>query len=134
MHDEASGSLSDDVLIEEIKSVEGMIDTAYDAVDVEIPPRYFRPGSGFFHDRMRKVVQRLGYRLVLGSVYPHDPQIPYAFLNARHVLSMIRPGGIIICHDRRKWTAPMLRRVLPAMRRRGYRVVTVSELLKQGKR
>jgi peptidoglycan/xylan/chitin deacetylase (PgdA/CDA1 family) len=43
----------------------------------------------------------------------------------------LRPGGIIICHDRRSWTAPMLQKVLPEMRRRGYRVVTVTELLKE---
>ncbi|KAI4231688.1 MAG: hypothetical protein L6R40_007662 [Gallowayella cf. fulva] len=132
MRDEPSRSLSDDALTEQIKSVEGMIDKAYAAVDVESPPRYFRPGSGFFHDRMRKVVHRLGYRLVLGSVYPHDPQIPYWRVNSRHVLSMLRPGSIIICHDRRKWTAPMLRRVLPEVRRRGYRVVNLSALLREG--
>ncbi|KAL8725710.1 MAG: hypothetical protein Q9166_007195 [cf. Caloplaca sp. 2 TL-2023] len=133
MHDEPSRSLSDNILIKHIKSVEKIVDDAYAPASVEnLPPRYFRPGSGFFHNRMRKVVHDLGYRLVLGSIYPHDPQIPYPWANARHILSMLRPGGIIICHDRRKWTAPMLRRVLPEMKRRGYRVVTVSELMRQG--
>ena len=33
---------------------------------------YFRPGSGFFSSRMQRLVKELGYRLVLGSVYPHD--------------------------------------------------------------
>jgi peptidoglycan/xylan/chitin deacetylase (PgdA/CDA1 family) len=63
-------------------------------------------------------------------VYPHDPQIGYPSVNARHILSMVRPGSIIICHDRREWTAPMLRKVLPELKRRGYRVTTVSGLLK----
>ncbi|KAL8676962.1 MAG: hypothetical protein Q9186_006571 [Xanthomendoza sp. 1 TL-2023] len=139
MHDEPSRSLNDATLTAQIKAVERMIDHAYTAASAGVdvvessPPRYFRPGSGFFHHRMRKIVHQLGYRLVLGSIYPHDPQIPYWRVNARHILSMLRPGGIIICHDRRKWTAPMLRRVLPEMRRRGYRVVTVSELLREGK-
>jgi peptidoglycan/xylan/chitin deacetylase (PgdA/CDA1 family) len=44
---------------------------------------------------------------------------------------MLQPGGIIICHDRRSWTVPMLQKVLPEMRRRGYHVVTVTELLKE---
>ncbi len=132
MHDEPSKALSNDDLVSQIASVEKMIDTAYTSAGVKLPPRYFRPGSGFFHDRMRKLVQRLGYRLVLGSIYPHDPQISYWRVNARHILSMLRPGGIVICHDRRKWTAPMLRRVLPDMKRRGYRVVSVSELLAEG--
>ncbi|KAL8802816.1 MAG: hypothetical protein Q9182_003576 [Xanthomendoza sp. 2 TL-2023] len=133
MHDEPSRALSDDALIAQINSVQRLIDQAYAAVDVASPPRYFRPGSGFFHDRMLKVVHRLGYRLVLGSVYPHDAQIPYWRVNARHILSMLRPGSIIICHDRRIWTVPMLRKVLPEMRRKGYRVVTISELLREEK-
>ncbi len=131
MRDEPSLSLSDDALTEQLGLVENMVHEAYAAVNVDLPPKYFRPGSGFFSGRMRKVVQALGYRLVLGSIYPHDPQIPYWRLNARHILSMLRPGAIIICHDRRNWTPPMLRKVLPEIRRRGYRVVTVTELPKQ---
>ncbi|KAL8859728.1 MAG: hypothetical protein Q9178_003843 [Gyalolechia marmorata] len=132
MHDEPSKALSDDDLVSQIASVENIIDKAYNSAGVKPPPRYFRPGSGFFHDRMRKLVQRLGYRLVLGGIYPHDPQISYWRVNARHILTMLRPGGIVICHDRRKWTAPMLRTVLPEMKRKGYRVASVSDLLAEG--
>ena len=131
MHDEPSRSLSDAALRQQIQSVEGMVHEAYAAMDAEKPPKYFRPGSGFFSERMRKVLASLEYRLVLGSIYPHDPQIPFWRVNARHVLSMLRPGGIIVCHDRRSWTVPMLRKVLPEVRRRGYRVVTVTELLRE---
>jgi peptidoglycan/xylan/chitin deacetylase (PgdA/CDA1 family) len=80
---------------------------------------------------MRALLHRLGYRLVLGDVYPHDPQVPFWKINAKHILSMVQPGSIIACHDRREWTAPMLQKVLPELTRRGYRVVTVSELLKE---
>ena len=131
MHDEPSLPLSDANLVEQIQSVEEMLQKPYTDVGAKPPPKYFRPGSGLFNTRMRKLLGRLGYRLVLGSIYPHDPQIPYWRLNASHVLSMLRPGGIIICHDRRSWTAPMLRNVLPEIRRRGYRVVNVTELLRE---
>ena len=131
MNDEPSRSLSDAVLASQIESVREKLHDAYAAVGAEGPPNYFRPGSGFFSDRMRKNLQDLGYRLVLGSIYPHDPQIPFWRVNARHILSMLRPGAIIICHDRRSWTVPMLQKVLPEIRRRGYRIVTVTELLKE---
>lgn len=133
MHDEPSRSLSDATLVDQIHSVEGTVHEAYTAVDAEPPPKYFRPGSGFFSERMRKTLGRLGYRLVLGSIYPHDPQIPFWRINANHILSMLRPGAIIICHDRRSWTAPMLRKVLPEIRRQGYRVTTVTELLNEAR-
>ena len=133
MHDEPSRSLSDAALVDQIHSVEGMLGEIYTTMDANPPPKYFRPGSGFFSGRMRKMLGRLGYRLVLGSIYPHDPQIPFWRINASHILSMLRPGGIIICHDRRSWTAPMLRKVLPEIRHRGYRIVTVTELLKEAR-
>ncbi|MCJ1403737.1 hypothetical protein MMC11_006960 [Xylographa trunciseda] len=132
MHDEPSRSLSDGMLVDHIQSVENMIEEVYAASDTEhTPPRYFRPGSGFFSEKMRNMLRRLDYQLVLGSIYPHDPQIPFWRINARHIMSMLHPGGIIVCHDRRSWTVPMLRKVLPEIRRRGYRIVTVTELLKE---
>ncbi len=136
MRDEPSRALPDAELAAQIDAVGGRIRDAYRAAGrpaADAPP-YFRPGSGFFSDRMRRLVGRLGLRIVLGGVYPHDPQIASPWLNARHILSMVRPGAIIICHDRRAWTAPMLRRVLPELRRRGYRVVTVTQLLKEAAR
>ncbi|KAI9928327.1 hypothetical protein ASPWEDRAFT_170674 [Aspergillus wentii DTO 134E9] len=136
MHDEPSRALSDAVLTEQIAAVQAKIEEAYKSAgdETEGRPRnwLFRPGSGFFSERMRKVVARLGYRLVLGNVYPHDPQVPFWRLNASHILSMVKPGSIIVCHDRREWTVPMLQRVLPELKRRGYQVVTVTELLEAG--
>ena len=131
MNDEPSRSLSDAALVEQIHLVEDILQQAYAAMGTEYPPKYFRPGSGFFNARMRRLLKKFDYRLVLGNIYPHDPQIPFWRVNARHILSMLQPGGIIICHDGRKWTAPMLRKVLPEMRRKGYRVVSITELLKE---
>lgn len=135
MHDEASRSLPTQELQAQIKQVESLIATAYSSANIDLPDRkYFRPGSGFFSERMRKLVKELGYKLVLGDIYPHDPQIPYWRINAKHVLSMLKPGGIIICHDRRSWTVPMLRKVVPEMKRRGYKITTVSGLLEHAEK
>jgi peptidoglycan/xylan/chitin deacetylase (PgdA/CDA1 family) len=130
MHDEPSRSLSPQQLAEQLIEVEGYINTTYASLGKARPPnRFFRPGSGFFSSSMRQQVQAMGYQMVLGSVYPHDPQISYPSINARHLLSMVRPGSIVICHDRRGWTVPMLRKVLPGLKSRGYTVTTVSGLL-----
>jgi peptidoglycan/xylan/chitin deacetylase (PgdA/CDA1 family) len=131
MHDEPSRSLSDAKLTEEILAVERSINAVYLSVRVGGRPKYFRPGSGFFSSRLRAILKKLGYHLVLGNIYPHDPQIPSPWLNSKHILSMIRPGGIIVCHDRRGWTLPMLKKVLPELKRKGYSVVTVTKLLKE---
>lgn len=151
LRDEASRALGVEELGGQMGQVQRAMESAYRAAGRAVPwadgggadgagavggsPKpglYFRPGSGFFSDRMRLLVKEMGYRMVLGSIYPHDPQIPYAWVNARHILSMLRPGGIIVCHDRRSWTAPMLDRVLPALERKGYKAVTITELLAAG--
>jgi peptidoglycan/xylan/chitin deacetylase (PgdA/CDA1 family) len=152
MRDEAARELGMPELERQIGAVEEVIDRAYaateesehgprkkeggeeeseDVQEVHRGPagRYYRPGSGLFNSKMRALVKKLGYRLVLGDVYPHDAQIPYAWLNARHILGMFRSGSIIICHDRRSWTAPMLKKVLPVMKKKGWKVVSLSELL-----
>ncbi|KAH6630664.1 carbohydrate esterase family 4 protein [Chaetomium sp. MPI-SDFR-AT-0129] len=135
MRDEPARGLGSEELEEQIKRTQEVIDAAYVAEGRTPPPvgrgRYYRPGSGFFSERIRGVARKLGYRVVLGSIYPHDAQVAWWRVNARHVLSMLHRGGIIICHDRRSWTEPMLRRVLPEMRRRGYQAVTLTELLKE---
>lgn len=74
----------------------------------------------------------MGYHLTLGDIYPHDPFVPFWKINNWHILSSVHPGGIIICHDGRSWTPPMLRKLLPELKRRGYRVVTLTALLKEG--
>lgn len=84
MHDEPSRPLSDTTLVEQIHSVEGLLNKTYAAVNVEPPSKYFRPGSGLFSERMRQMLGRLDYLMVLSSIYPHDPQIPYWRINARH--------------------------------------------------
>ena len=129
MHDEPSINLPSDTLDDEINQVNTMIDETYEAVGQQRASHYFRPGSGIFSTRVLNVAKDAGYSTILGSIYPHDPFIPYWRINSWHILSSLRPGAVIICHDRRSWTVPMLRRVVPEIRRRGYEVVTVSGLL-----
>ncbi|OAP56429.1 hypothetical protein AYL99_09608 [Fonsecaea erecta] len=134
MHDEPSLRLPPEELGRQIQAVERQIHDIYASSAVkqqqQQPPKYFRPGSGFFNATMLALLTRpeLNYRLVLGSVYPWDAQIPWPRLNAWHILRSVTPGAIVVIHDR-EWTAPMLRIVLPELTRRGWRVGTVTDLL-----
>ncbi|HEY9448584.1 MAG TPA: chitin deacetylase family protein [Gemmatimonadaceae bacterium] len=95
------------------------------------PVRWLRPGSGWYSGAMLETIEREGYRCALGSVYPYDAHVPSARLTAAYVLANTRPGAVIILHeggDRGRRTVEVLRRVLPVLRARGYRVVTLSEL------
>ncbi|HIE37590.1 MAG TPA: peptidoglycan-N-acetylglucosamine deacetylase [Anaerolineales bacterium] len=94
--------------------------------------RWFRPGSGWYNRAMLSTLQEHGYRCVLGSVYPFDPQIPSAWFAAHYVLWNVRPGAVIVLHDRGgrgERTAVALATILAELDRRGFRVVTLSELV-----
>ena len=92
--------------------------------------KYFRPGTGFFNKKMVDKVIGMGYRVVLGSIYPHDPQIHNPKMNSMHVLSMLRPGGIIIMHDRRSYSAEQLELVLRGMAAREWKAESLGGLLR----
>jgi peptidoglycan/xylan/chitin deacetylase (PgdA/CDA1 family) len=93
--------------------------------------KWARPGSGWYSRAMIGIMRRHGYRCALGSVYPFDATIPSAGFAARYIMWHARPGAVIVLHDsgsRGRRTAKVLSEVLPQLRRRGYRVVSLSEL------
>jgi len=97
--------------------------------------RWFRPGSGKYNKPMLATLEKHGYRCALGSVYPFDPYIPWSWFSRRFILHHARPGSIIVLHDvggRGERTAKTLSKVLPELERRGFRVVTLTELVSLG--
>lgn len=95
------------------------------------PVRWVRPGSGHYNRRMLRTFRKYGYRCALGSVYPFDPQIRFPAFSHWMISRNVRPGSIIILHDgtyKGRNTGTTLRKVLPELTRRGYRLVTLSEL------
>jgi peptidoglycan/xylan/chitin deacetylase (PgdA/CDA1 family) len=96
--------------------------------------RWLRPGSGWYNGHMLETAARYGYRVALGSVYPLDAMLPFPGLAARYILWRARPGSIIVLHEvggRGERTLRTLEAVLPELTRRGYEVVTLSELAAQ---
>lgn len=95
------------------------------------PVRWLRPGSGWYSAAMLDTIEREGFRCALGSVYPYDAHLPLVGLAAAYILANARPGAVIVLHDggaRGRRTVEVLRRVLPVLHARGYRVATLSEL------
>jgi peptidoglycan/xylan/chitin deacetylase (PgdA/CDA1 family) len=98
------------------------------------PVRWFRPGSGWYSRRMLDQLNAHDYRCAMASAYAYDPQVRSTWYISRHILRNTRPGSVIVLHDGAgcgQRTVAVLRRVLPDLQRRGYRVVTLSELAEQ---
>ncbi len=99
------------------------------------PVHWVRPGSGWYSEAMIDTIQRAGYRCALGSVYPFDASIHSVPFARWYILRHVRPGAIVVLHDggARGWrTARVLGAVLPELRRQGYQVVSLSELVAAG--
>ncbi len=95
------------------------------------PVRWCRPGHGWFNRRMLGQLHGHGYRCAMASAYSLEFRATSARYAARHILLNARPGAVIVLHDgigTGRQTVSVLRRVLPELQRRGYRVVTLSEL------
>ena len=92
---------------------------------------WFRPGGGWFHPAMLQSLQAEGYRLALGSLFPWDTLHPPLAFQRWFVLRNAHPGAILVLHDRPdtiQATLATLRAVVPELRRRGYRFVTLDAL------
>jgi len=127
-HDESSIKLPQSEFVEKFNEADKILSEF-----TEI--RWFRPGSGCYNSTMIQYLanEKRGYRCVLWSVYPFDATIPSSSFAANYILWNVRPGAIIILHDRGKRgkrTVQTLKRILPDLNRRGYKVVTLTELYK----
>jgi peptidoglycan-N-acetylglucosamine deacetylase len=125
MRDEPSIRLAPDAFLDDFR--------ALDAILADFGgSRLFRPGSGWFDQRMVNAAAARGYETVLGSVYPFDAQLPFSGFARWYIRRNVAPGSILVLHDgeeRGARTVAVLRDILPELRRAGYRVVPVSDLL-----
>ena len=95
------------------------------------PVRWFRPGSGWYSERMLAQIRPYQYRCVIGFVYPYDAHVHSVEFASSYILGNTQPGSIIILHDgslERQATPDILRWIVPALKKRGYRFATLSGL------
>jgi peptidoglycan-N-acetylglucosamine deacetylase len=95
-------------------------------------PCVFRPPYGGYDDRVIAIARSLGLAATLWNVDPSDYRRPGVRTLVRRVLSAVRPGSIIVSHDGggpRRETLRAYPRIIRALHRRGYRLVTVPTLL-----
>lgn len=96
------------------------------------PVDVFRPPFGAHDAAIDQAAGREGLAEILWDVDSEDsrsvPPADYREIS-RNVRRDIRPGSIVLMHENRGQTIRALRSILPALRRRGLRSVTVPELL-----
>jgi len=95
-----------------------------------------RPPNGFFSRRVLDIAEKMGYRVVIGDVYPRDPHRPGAGKIIARVIKRTQNGSIIILHDGgntrrvdRSQTLSAVAEFIPRLKDCGFKFVTLSELL-----
>lgn len=94
-----------------------------------VPARLFRPPGGHVSPQVRAALGRLGYTLLLwtvnGGAFKNFP----AAEAARRMVEGTRDGTIFLLHNGPDNTLQLLPHLLRGLRARGFRCVTVSEIL-----
>ncbi len=92
------------------------------------PPRWFRPPGGNYTVEVAAAVRRAGLRLAMWTENSGDWALPPAKIVADRVLIRAEPGSIVLMHSTTLNTVQALPRIITELRRRGYTLVTVSQL------
>jgi peptidoglycan/xylan/chitin deacetylase (PgdA/CDA1 family) len=95
-------------------------------------PCLFRPPGGAANDGVVATAGGLGMRTVTWDVDPRDWSTPGTGAIYANVVGHAQPGSIVLMHDGggpRGETLAALPRIIDALRARGYRFATVTELL-----
>jgi peptidoglycan/xylan/chitin deacetylase (PgdA/CDA1 family) len=95
-------------------------------------PRMFRPPYGDWNATTLQLLHKDHMLMVLWSLDTDDWQLPGVHTIVARVLSGAEPGSIVLMHDaggNRSETIAALPMVIRGLRRRGYKLVTVPQLL-----
>jgi peptidoglycan/xylan/chitin deacetylase (PgdA/CDA1 family) len=95
-------------------------------------PCVFRPPFGAFDQSIVDTARSLGLATVLWNVDPADWALPGTAAIEARVLAQVQPGSIILSHDGggpRGQTLAAYPSIIDKLRARGYRIVTIPELL-----
>jgi len=95
-------------------------------------PCVFRPPYGAFNSPVLRIAASLGLATIVWNVDPRDWALPGVGSIEATVLAQVKPGSIVLSHDGggpRAQTLAAYPHIIAALRRRGYRFVTVPQLL-----
>jgi len=93
-------------------------------------PVTMRPPYGNFHPGQRLMLHRMrGMPTVLWSVDPEDWRRPGSSVVASRIVSQSHPGAVVLAHDIHGPTIRAMPATVSGLYTRGFRFVTVSELI-----
>jgi peptidoglycan/xylan/chitin deacetylase (PgdA/CDA1 family) len=121
--------LSDDRVTEEINKTQNAIKDASGYT-----PVLMRPPYGAITARQKDWIEKqFGLSVIIWSVDPFDWKRPGASVIEERILAGARPGAIVLSHDIHKQTVDAMPATLDALAAKGFKFVTVSQLIAMNK-
>ena len=121
--------LSDDLVTEELNKTQNAIKSA-----CGYTPVLMRPPYGAITARQKDWIEKLfGLSVIIWSVDPFDWKRPGESVIEQRILAGARPGAIILSHDIHKQTVDAMPATLDALAAKGFKFVTVSQLIAMNK-
>ena len=94
------------------------------------PVTIMRPPYGATNPRLNRAIEKeYGMKVILWSVDPFDWKRPGPQVVEQRILAGAKPGAIILSHDIHPGTIEAMPATLDALLAKGYKFVTVSELI-----
>ena len=91
-------------------------------------PRWFRPPGGDYNVEVVDAARASGMRLAMWTVNSGDWASPPPKLLVQRVLARAEPGAIILLHNGTMNTVRALPEIITELQRRGYDLITLTEL------
>lgn len=92
---------------------------------------FFRPPGGQYTSHVIDVAAGLGQDMALWSVFPKDHEENDPAVIVKRVMDQATDGGVVLLHSGRPSTLRALPQIITALRVKGYRFVTVSQLRRE---
>jgi peptidoglycan/xylan/chitin deacetylase (PgdA/CDA1 family) len=94
-------------------------------------PTLLRPPYGSITEREKRWIHdEFGYQIVLWDVDPYDWKRPGPAVVRNRILQETRPGSIVLSHDIHLGTIEAMPSTFDALEAKGFKFVTVSELIR----
>jgi peptidoglycan/xylan/chitin deacetylase (PgdA/CDA1 family) len=95
-----------------------------------VTPKLMRPPYGAFTERQRRWANgEFGFKIILWDVDPLDWKVRNAAHVQSEILRQTQAGSIILSHDIHKTTVDAMPATLDALAAKGFKFVTVSQLI-----
>ena len=125
----AFGKMRDESVRAELQKTDDAIRTA-----IGVRPVLMRPPYGSITARQKKWINsEFGYRIILWDVDPLDWKRPGPTVVTSRIVRETRPGSIILSHDIHPGTIKAMPGTFDQLQAKGFKFVTVSELIAMGK-